>query len=89
MEENICSHIRSVETILEPREYVCEECVKTQSAWLHLRICQTCGVTLCCDSSPNLHMTQHFKETGHPVVISAEEGEKWLYCYTDDTIAGY
>ena len=87
MEERICLHMKAVTEIREPKGYVCEECVKIHSQWLHLRTCQTCGVTLCCDDSPNKHMTKHFHATGHPVVISAEPGESWMYCYVDKTIA--
>jgi hypothetical protein len=25
----------------------------------------------------------------HPVIASAEPGEKWLYCYPDDAFAEY
>src|SRR6185369_15361856 len=28
---------------------------------------------------------QHARATGHPVIASAEPGERWLYCYPDDT----
>ncbi|PYR68107.1 MAG: hypothetical protein DMF88_10530 [Acidobacteria bacterium] len=59
------------------------------SSWVHLRTCQTCGVTLCCDSSPNRHTTRHAQISGHPVVASAETGERWLYCYPDDAFAEY
>ncbi|MEM9328180.1 MAG: UBP-type zinc finger domain-containing protein, partial [Bacteroidota bacterium] len=45
-----------------------------------------CGVTLCCDSSPNTHMTKHFHSHGHPVVTSAEPGEHWAWCYEDKQI---
>ncbi len=65
----------------EPKAYECEECVKTGDRWVHLRTCQTCGATLCCDSSPNTHMTKHFHAHGHPVVISAEPNERWAWCY--------
>ena len=27
--------------------------------------------------------------SGHPVVASAEPGERWLYCYPDDHMAEY
>jgi hypothetical protein len=27
--------------------------------------------------------------TGHPVIASAEPGERWLYCYPDDAFAEY
>jgi len=70
--------------------HICEECIKTDATWLHLRTCQICGVTLCCDSSPNKHMTQHYIKTGHPVIISAEPGEEWMFCYKDGAfVMGY
>ncbi len=89
MENTICTHIGAVEAIKEPKAHACEECVKIHAHWLHLRTCQTCGATLCCDDSPNKHMTKHFHSTAHPVVISAEPGEAWMYCYVDNTIAEY
>ena len=67
----------------------CEECVKLGAQWVHLRTCQACGVTLCCDSSPNRHASKHARSSGHPVVASAEPGERWLYCYPDDAYAEY
>ena len=51
--------------------------------------CQECGTTLCCDDSPNRHATKHARATGHPVIASAEPGERWLYCYPDDAFAEY
>ena len=85
--EPTCQHLQQITTIIQPKDDVCEECVKIGSDWMHLRTCQTCGVTLCCDSSPNTHMTKHFHATGHPVVISAEAGERWLWCYVDEEMA--
>jgi uncharacterized UBP type Zn finger protein len=89
MEKKICSHILSVKEVIPPAERVCDECVKSDGRWVHLRTCQTCGTTLCCDSSPHKHATAHFQATGHPVVISAEPGEKWLWCYADESFASY
>ena len=80
-----CEHIRTIE-IKEPKNHECEECVKTGDRWVHLRTWQECGVTLCCDSSPNKHATAHAKSHKHPVVRSAEPGEEWLYCYEHDTL---
>jgi hypothetical protein len=85
----VCSHITNIKSIRQPRQRVCEECVKMGAQWVHLRTCQECGATLCCDSSPNHHATKHAKATGHPVVASAERGEKWLYCYPDEAFAEY
>ena len=84
-----CTHLSAIEAVKPAREYVCEACVKTGESWVHLRTCQTCGVTLCCDSSPNRHATRHAQISGHPVVASAEPGERWLYCYPDDAFAEY
>ena len=83
----VCAHIEGISTIREPTTRVCEECVKISSSWVHLRTCQSCGVTLCCDSSPNRHATKHATSSGHPVIASAEPGEHWLYCYPDDVFA--
>lgn len=82
MAENKCTHLENFE-VKAPDKYVCEECQKTRSRWVHLRKCQTCGLTLCCDSSPNKHASKHAHESGHPVIISAEPGEYWAYCYPD------
>jgi len=85
----ICEHLQSISEIKTPKEYVCEECIKTGSTWVHLRTCQTCGATYCCDSSPHKHATKHYHRSGHPVVISAEPGERWLWCYKDEMMAEY
>jgi uncharacterized UBP type Zn finger protein len=89
LKQTICSHLSSLTEIRPAREYVCDECVKTGSSWVHLRTCQTCGTTLCCDSSPNKHATKHFHASGHPVVASAEPGERWVWCFADEQMAGY
>lgn len=80
----LCEHISAINDLKKARAYECEECVKTGSKWVHLRTCQSCGVTLCCDSSPNKHASAHFHETGHPVIQSAEPGETWVWCYLDE-----
>jgi uncharacterized UBP type Zn finger protein len=91
MKKELCTHLlqwTKQERKLQ-KAHVCEECVKTGDRWLHLRTCQTCGITLCCDSSPNQHASSHAKKTGHPVAISAEPGEQWAWCYVDEQIIGY
>ncbi len=84
-----CSHIGAVEKIKTAEKRECEECVKMGSHWVHLRTCQECGVTRCCDSSPNRHASRHARSTGHPVVASAEPDERWLYCFPDEAFAEY
>jgi hypothetical protein len=87
--QNICSHIQAVTEVKQAEKRVCEECIRINSRWLHLRTCQTCGITLCCDDSPNTHMTKHYQSVRHPVVASAEPGERWLWCYPDEQFAEY
>ena len=89
MSGKICSHIEELSDIKTAEKYECSECVKTGSRWVHLRTCQTCGVTLCCDSSPNKHASKHAREVSHPVIASAEPGEQWLYCFVDDAFVQY
>jgi hypothetical protein len=84
-----CGHIQSLSAITPPRAHECDECVRTGSSWVHLRTCQTCGGTRCCDSSPNRHASAHARASRHPVVASAEPGERWLYCYPDDAFGEY
>ena len=82
--QGACAHIRSVARIVLAKRPVCEDCQKIGGEWVHLRTCQACGGTRCCDSSPNRHASGHAKTSGHPVIASAEPGERWLYCYPDD-----
>lgn len=89
MAKKSCSHIAGISTVLRPERPECRECVPLGAQWVHLRTCQTCGVTLCCDSSPNQHASKHARSTSHPVIASAEPGERWLYCYPDDAFAKY
>jgi hypothetical protein len=84
-----CSHITGIEAVIPAKARACDACVKIGSSWVHLRTCQTCGVTLCCDSSPNRHASKHAHATSHPVIASAEPGERWLYCYPDEAFAEY
>ncbi|HVO11392.1 MAG TPA: UBP-type zinc finger domain-containing protein [Vicinamibacteria bacterium] len=89
MNAEACTHLEAIEEVKHPRAHTCEACVKIGARWVHLRTCQTCGVTLCCDSSPNRHASEHARSTAHPVIASAEPEERWLYCYPDDAFAEY
>ena len=84
-----CPEISAITTVTLPQVRICEECVKTGDRWVHLRTCQTCGATLCCDASPNRHASRHARAARHPVIASAEPGERWLYCYIDEVFAEY
>jgi len=89
MKAMACDHIDAISKVRLPERRECEECVRIGSGWVHLRICQECGATRCCDDSPNRHATAHAKATGHPVIASAEPLEQWLYCYPDDAFVEY
>ena len=77
-----CTHLDQIRDV-EPHTRGCEECLKTGSSWVHLRLCLTCGHVGCCDSSPNKHATKHYQHTKHAIVRSAEPGENWAWCYPD------
>ena len=80
-----CSHLDTV-AVTELPEPVdgCEECLKIGGRSVHLRMCHSCGKIGCCDNSPNRHATAHFRETGHPLIRSAQPGEDWSWCYVDE-----
>ena len=89
MPDQSCTHIAGISTVKHAKRRECQECIKIGGTWVHLRTCQECGGTHCCDKSPNRHATKHARSTGHPVIASAEPGERWLYCYPDDAFAEY
>ena len=78
-----CTHLDRIHEVT-PSAPGCEDCLKTGGTWVHLRLCRTCGHMGCCDSSPAKHATAHFHAQEHPVVQSAEPGESWLWCYSDE-----
>ncbi len=89
-----CQHLAQFDfsKLINKSEYIrfeCEECMKIKSWWVHLRICQDCGAMLCCDSLPNQHARRHFETKDHKVIASADLGENWLYCYTDDATLNF
>lgn len=79
-----CTHLDQVR-ILEPPATIagCEECLRTGSSWVHLRMCHSCGMIGCCDSSPNRHASRHARDASHPVLRSVEAGEEWSWCVHD------
>lgn len=79
----ICEHETDLDPVPPRTPEGCEECLKTGSAWVHLRLCLSCGHVGCCDSSPGRHATKHFQHKHHPVVASFEPGEQWAWCYVD------
>ncbi|SEP41667.1 UBP-type zinc finger domain-containing protein [Niastella yeongjuensis] len=87
--KTVCNHISVLKEIKKSNSHVCEECIRNGTKWVHLRVCQTCGQTLCCDQSPEQHMTKHYHASQHPVVASAQPGERWLWCYPDEKMVEY
>jgi hypothetical protein len=85
----MCTHLDAIASIRKPLAYECEDCVRIGARWVHLRTCQQCGGTRCCDQSPNRHARKHAHTTAHHVVASAEPDERWLYCFHDDEFLDY
>ena len=83
-----CEHLVEIRDVT-PSANGCEDCLKIGATWVHLRLCEICGHVGCCDNSPNRHATKHARATSHPVIASAEPGERWLYCYPDEAFAEY
>ncbi|WP_210520499.1 UBP-type zinc finger domain-containing protein [Hymenobacter terricola] len=84
-----CQHLTALTSLKTAAQHICPECVALGDTWVHLRVCQECGHVGCCDDSKNKHATKHFHATRHPVVASAERGERWLWCYVDQEMAEY
>lgn len=78
-----CSHLDQIHNV-EKRTAGCEECLKLGEKWVHLRLCLTCGHVGCCDTSRYKHATKHYRETGHPIMQSAQPGEDWAWCFIDE-----
>jgi len=84
---NQCSHLNTIK-ITSSDTHVCPECVALGDRWVHLRLCLECGHVGCCDSSKNKHATKHFHHSKHPLIRSNEPGERWIWCYVDEILAG-
>ena len=79
----MCPHESEVKAVTPRTPRGCEECLRTGSTWVHLRLCLSCGHVGCCDNSPGKHATKHFHESSHPIIRSHEPGEDWGWCYVD------
>jgi uncharacterized UBP type Zn finger protein len=82
-----CAHLDAIR-ITNTDKDVCEDCMVTGDAWVHLRLCLECGHVGCCDASKNKHATKHFHLTRHPLARSIEPGEAWVWCYADEISPG-
>lgn len=82
-----CDHLADAGDTPEPRTpQGCEKCLADGTAWVHLRICVSCGHVGCCDSSAGKHATAHHRDTEHPVMRSFEPGESWRWCFVDGAL---
>jgi uncharacterized UBP type Zn finger protein len=79
-----CRHLDQVRNVKARTPKGCEECLKANMQWVHLRLCLSCGHVGCCDSSPGKHASQHFRQTQHPVMRSFDPGEDWGWCFVDE-----
>lgn len=59
-----CPHLGEMKIQAAEAE-TCSVCDARQ----HLRLCTSCGGVFCCESD-NTHNREHFKETGHPIIMS-------------------
>jgi len=77
-------HLSMVRPVAPQTPQGCAECLRLHTAWVHLRLCLSCGHVGCCDSSPMRHARAHAATQGHPIVRSFEPGENWRWCYVDE-----
>ena len=78
-----CSHLDQIQEVA-PKSEGCADCIALGDSWVHLRLCRICGYVGCCDESKNKHASQHFHQTGHPIIKSFEPEEDWGWCYVDE-----
>jgi uncharacterized UBP type Zn finger protein len=83
VDELACPHVAEVRAVT-PSADGCEDCLAIGDTWFHLRLCLMCGHMGCCDTSKNKHASEHFRDTGHAIVRSAQPGEEWAWCYVDE-----
>jgi CPA1 family monovalent cation:H+ antiporter len=81
-----CEHLAAVQELPVPEDTSCQLHGPDDGPVVHHRMCLSCGITACCDSSPAQHMTAHFHAEGHPVMRSVEPGESWRWCYVDEVL---
>ncbi len=80
-----CPHLDTIKPVT-PSARGCEECLRTGSEWLHLRVCRSCGHVGCCDQSPGRHATRHFAASRHPIIEGYDPPEGWGWCYIDEVM---
>ncbi len=71
-----CPHRDALDEAVASERAECEACGLTKD----LRICLTCGYVGCCESH-GAHDTEHFRQTGHPLIRPHRTEYDWLWCY--------
>lgn len=79
-----CEHADEMQIYKPNSTDGCEECVKNNYKWVHLRLCLSCGHVGCCESSKYTHAIKHFHAENHPIIASLEPEENWAWCYEDN-----
>src|SRR5580698_9109983 len=77
-----CTHTGRIVKV-KPSARGCEECLKTGSPWVHLRICRHCGHVGCCAQSPGKHATKNSTATRHLIIGGYDPAEGWCWFYGD------
>ena len=78
-----CDHFGDVVDV-KPRATGCEACRALGETWNELRVCQTCGHVGCCEDSKHAHALQHYRSTGHPLIMPLDRAERWAWCYVHE-----
>ena len=84
---DLCDDLGRYGKVDESPATYCRACLDAGTQWVSLRRCLQCGNVACCDSSTLQHATEHFHETQHPVMQSAEPGEDWRWCFVHHATA--
>jgi len=79
-------HLEGTNPDIEPNTDGCEEHIKAGNMdWVALNLCLTCGHVGCCDSTPEQHAIEHFRKTGHAIVLRLPKPGTWKWCYIHKT----
>lgn len=71
-----CPHATTLDREASSEAIRCAACGHDRD----LRRCLTCGYVGCCESH-QAHDTEHFRQTGHPLIRPHRCDYDWLWCY--------
>jgi len=86
MADKPCGHLDQVR-VTQPDRSGCDHC-SPDAVYPTTRMCLVCGHLGCCDTSVEKHARAHFQETGHPLMRSLHQDERWMWCYEDGVLFG-